>query len=283
MIDWENLRYFAAFARAGTLLGAARALGVEHATVARRVAGLEEQMGVKLVDRRGRRIVLTPEGERVAGMAERMGQEAQAIERLGLAAGATLAGEVRISAPPTLAAAMLPAALVALRARHPDIGITIVGETRYASLDRREADIAVRMTKPEQGNFVISKLGNVGFGFYATAAYLAATLEEQRTFIAYDETMASAPQSIRLADATEGRKVALRATTLEFQLAAACAGGGIAMLPNFMLAGVDDLVEAIPQRQPMTRELWLVVHADIRNVQIIRVVMEALKSIAWSG
>jgi DNA-binding transcriptional LysR family regulator len=247
------------------------------------VAGLEEQMGVKLVDRRGRRIVLTPEGERVAGMAERMGQEAQAIERLGLAAGATLAGEVRISAPPTLAAAMLPAALVALRARHPDIGITIVGETRYASLDRREADIAVRMTKPEQGNFVISKLGNVGFGFYATAAYLAATLEEQRTFIAYDETMASAPQSIRLADATEGRKVALRATTLEFQLAAARAGGGIAMLPNFMLAGRDDLVEAIPQRQPLTREFWLVVHADIRNVPIIRVVMEALKSIPWSG
>ena len=283
MIDWESLRYFAALARAGTLLGAARTLGVEHATVARRVAGLEAQMGVKLVDRRGRRIVLTPEGERVAGMAERMGQEALAVERLGLAAGATLSGEVRISVPPTLAAAMLPAALVALRARHPDIGITIVGETRYASLDRREADVAVRMTKPEQGNFVISKLGDVAFGFYATAAYLAATPEEQRTFIAYDEMMASAPQSIRLAEATEGRKVALRATTLEFQLAAACAGGGIAMLPNFMLAGVDDLVEAIPQRQPMTRELWLVVHADIRNVQIIRVVMEALKSIAWSG
>ena len=77
--------------------------------------------------------------------------------------------------------------------------------------------------------------------------------------------------------------MALRATTLEFQLAAARAGGGIAMLPNFMLAGRDDLVEAIPQRQPLTREFWLVVHADIRNVPIIRVVMEALKSIPWSG
>ncbi|MDQ0561770.1 DNA-binding transcriptional LysR family regulator [Rhizobium mesoamericanum] len=283
MIDWESLRYFAALARSGTLLGAARALGVEHATVARRVAGLEEQMAVKLVDRRGRRIVLTPEGERVAKMAERMEQEAQAVERLGLAAGATVAGEVRISAPPTLAAAILPAALVAVRARHPDICVTIVGETRYASLDRREADVAVRMTKPEQGNFVISKLGEVAFGFYATAAYLAATPEAQRTFIAYDETMASAPQSIRLAEATEGRKVTLRATTLEFQLAAARASGGIAMLPNFMLTGVDDLVEAIPQGQPLTRELWLVVHADIRTVPIIRVVMDALKSVSWSG
>ncbi|MDP9812167.1 DNA-binding transcriptional LysR family regulator [Rhizobium tibeticum] len=283
MIDWESLRYFAALARAGTLLGAARALGVEHATVSRRVAGLEEQTGVKLVDRRGRRILLTPEGERVAAMAERMGEEALAVERLGLAAGATLAGEVRISAPPTLVAAFLPAALVALRGRHPDIGITIVGETRYASLDRREADIAVRMTKPEQGNFVISKLGDVAFGFYATAAYLAATPQEQRTFIAYDETMASAPQSMRLAEAAEGRKVALRATTLEFQLAAARAGGGIGMLPNFMLAGLDDLVEAIPQPRPLTRELWLVVHADIRSVPIVRVVMDALKSISWSG
>ncbi|WP_086994390.1 LysR family transcriptional regulator [Rhizobium sullae] len=281
MFDWENLRYFAALAQTGTLLGAARLLGVEHATVARRVARLEAQMGVKLIDRRGRRVSLTADGERVAVMAERMGEEARAIERVSLAAGGGLAGDVTVSAPPTLAAALLAGPLVELRRNYPDIGITIVGETRYASLDRREADIAVRMTKPEQGDFTVTKLGDVAFGFYASPAYLASVPEEAWSFIAYDETMSSSPQSMRLLDVANGRKLSIRATTLEFQLSAAKAGGGVALLPNFLLAGANDLVEVIRETKPLTREVWLVVHSDIRNVPIIRAVMETLKR-NWS-
>lgn len=277
MFDWENLRYFSALAQTGSLLGAARLLDVEHATVARRVASLEAQMDVKLVDRRGRRISLTAEGQRVAAMAERMGEEARAIERVSLAAGGRLAGDVKVSAPPTFAAALLAGPLVELRRNHPDIGITIVGETRYASLDRREADIAVRMTKPEQGDFTIAKLGDVAFGFYAAPTYLASVPEEDWNFIAYDETMSSSPQSTRLLEVANGRKLSIKATTLEFQLSAARAGGGVALLPNFLLVGVDGLVKAVRESKPLTREVWLVVHSDIRNVPIIRAVMEALK------
>jgi DNA-binding transcriptional LysR family regulator len=278
MLDWENLRHFAALARSGTLLGAARSLGVEHATVARRIAGLEAQIGVKLIDRRGRRILLTAEGERVAGMAERMGEEALAIERVRLAAGATLAGDIRISAPPAFAAALLVAPLVALRREHPDINVVIVGETRYASLDRREADIAVRMTMPDEGDLTVTKLCEVAFGFYAAPAYLACVPEQDWSFIAYDETMMTSPQYQRLLAVANGRRVAMRATTLEFQIAAARAGGGVAILPNFLLSGIDDLVEAIAQPTPLMREVWLVVHSDIRNVPIVRAVMEALKA-----
>ncbi|WP_454850392.1 LysR family transcriptional regulator [Rhizobium binxianense] len=279
MFDWENLRHFAALARAGTLLGASRSLGVEHATVARRVAGLEAQMGVKLVDRRGRRILLTAEGERVAGMAERMGEEALAIERIRLAAGASLAGDVRISAPPAFATALLAEPLVSLRQKHPDINVVIVGETRYASLDRREADIAVRMTRPQEGDLTVAKLCEVTFGFYATPGYLASVPEQAWSFIAYDETLVTSPQYQRLLTVANGRRVAIRASTLEFQVAAARAGGGVAILPNFLLRGVDNLVEAIADPTPLTREVWLVVHTDIRNVPIIRAVMDALKTL----
>lgn len=279
MFDWENLRYFAALARSGTLLGAARLLGVEHATVARRVAGLEAQMGVKLVDRRGRRILLTAEGERVARLADRMSEDALAIERVRLAAGAPLAGDVRISAPPAFAAARLVEPLVRLRQKHPDINVIIVGETRYASLDRREADIAVRMTRPEQGDLTVTKLLEVTFGFYASPAYLACAPEEDWSFIAYDETMTTSPQHQRLLAVANGRRVTVRASTLEFQVATARAGGGVAFFPSFMLAGVDDLVEVIREPVPLKREVWLVVHSDIRNVPIIRAVMDALKGL----
>jgi DNA-binding transcriptional LysR family regulator len=277
MLDWENLRHFAALARSGTLLGAARSLGVEHATVARRIAGLEAQMGVKLIDRRGRRILLTAEGERVAGMAERMGEEALAIERVRLAAGAMLAGDIRISAPPAFAAALLLEPLVALRLKHPDINIVVVGETRYASLDRREADIAVRMTMSEQGDLTVTKLCEVAFGFYAAPSYLASVPEQDWSFIAYDETMMTSPQYQRLLAVADGRRVAMRASTLEFQVAAARAGGGVAILPNFLVGAAVDLVQAIPQPTPLTREVWLVVHSDIRNVPIVRAAMEVLK------
>jgi DNA-binding transcriptional LysR family regulator len=278
MLDWENLRHFAALARCGTLLGAARSLGVEHATVARRIAALESQIGVKLIDRRGRRIVLTVEGQGVAGMADRMREEALAVERVKLAAGAALAGDIRISAPPAFATALLVEPLVGLRRKHPDINVSIVGETRYASLDRREADIAVRMTRPEQGDLTVTKLCEVAFGFYAAPAYLAGVPEQEWSFIAYDETMTTSPQHQRLLAVANGRRVTMRASSLEFQLAAARAGGGVAILPSFLSTGVENLVEAIPQPTPLTREVWLVVHSDIRNVPIVRAVMEALKA-----
>lgn len=277
MLDWENLRYFAALAHARTLSGAARALGVEHATVSRRVAALEAQMGEKLVDRRGRRLLLTQEGERIAAMIDRMGNAALAIEREMANSNRGLAGEVRISAPPALAGSMLVEPLIRLRRRHPEVRVTVVGETRFASLDRREADIAVRLTRPEEGDLTVTKIGEVGFGFYASAAYVAETPEHAWTFISYDETMAASPQTLLLMEAAGMRSVGLRATTLEFQLRAAKAGGGVAILPDFAVKGEAGLVRVLDDGPVLVREMWLVVHSDIRNVPIIRAVMEALK------
>lgn len=107
MADWENLRYFAALAQAGTLSGAARQLHVEHATIARRIAALETELNLKLVDRRGRRLSLTVDGERIAALVEHMEKDAQAIDRAAESARSELTGDVTISAPPALAAAML--------------------------------------------------------------------------------------------------------------------------------------------------------------------------------
>jgi DNA-binding transcriptional LysR family regulator len=276
MIDWENLRYFAALAGKGTFLGAARALGVEHATVSRRVSLLEEQLQLRLIDRRGRRIELTPDGARIAAMAGQMEEQALAIGRAALS-NDRLAGPVRISAPPALSSVLLPGPLSVLRRQHPDIDITVVGEKRYASLNRREADIAIRLSRPDQGDLTMVRIGSVAFNFYAAPSYLADVPEREWSFISYGADMENSPQHVRLMQVAAGRRVGLKASTLELQRAAARAGGGVAMLPDFFVSAEDGLEIALNDADTVRRDIWLVVHSDIRTVPIIRAVMDAIR------
>ncbi len=178
-LDWDDLRHFLALATAGTFLGAAKRLGVEHATISRRVLALEMRLGRKLVDRRGRRFVLTSDGEKVAELAATIALQAAAIEQLGRTGTTDLRGHVRISAPPALSSMLLARPLVDLRRRHPGIQITLVGEKRFASLNRREADIAVRLSRPEEGDYVIMKVGEIGFHLYAAEDYLSSIPPEE--------------------------------------------------------------------------------------------------------
>jgi DNA-binding transcriptional LysR family regulator len=276
-IDWDDLRHFLALAQAGTFLGAARQIGVEHATISRRIAALEKDLGRKLVDRRGRRIVLTDDGEQVARHAALVAQQMAVIEQLGRASATEMRGHVRISAPPALSSVLLAKPIAAIRREHPGIEITLVGEKRLASLNRREADIAVRMSRPEDGDYAITKVGEMAFHLYASEAYLETVPEAQWTFIGYDEGMNASPQQLRLFELAAGRPIAIRSSILEFQAAAARLGGGVVLLPDFAVSDADDL-QRIEDENPLRREVWLVVHAEIKDVPAIRVVMEALKS-----
>jgi DNA-binding transcriptional LysR family regulator len=277
MGDWENLRHLAALARGGSLSAAARLLGTEHATISRRVAALEGETGLKLVDRRGHRVSLTADGVRIAAIAERMEGESLAVERLAVAARSTLTGAVTISAPPALAAVVLVKALARLQKRHPGLALRLVGEHRQAALDRREADIAVRFRRPEDGDLALVKIGEVPFHFYASPAYLASTSPEAWVFIAYDDAMSTAPQHHRLREFAGDRPVVLTGSTSEIQQAAAREGLGVAILPDF-LAETDAGLVVIPEdRLPLTREVWLVVHGDLREVPAVRAVMTCLK------
>lgn len=171
-IDWDDLRHFLALAQSGTLLGAAKQLGVEHATISRRVSSLETSLGRKLVDRRGRRIMLTSDGAQVARHAALVAAQTAAIEQLGRSSATELRGHVRISAPPALSSVLLAKPIAAVRRSHPGVEVTLVGEKRLASLNRREADIAVRMSRPEDGDYAIVKLGETSFHLYASKTYL---------------------------------------------------------------------------------------------------------------
>jgi DNA-binding transcriptional LysR family regulator len=276
MLDWTDLHHFVVLAREGTLSAAARALGVDHATVARRVAALEAAMALKLVDRRARHYALTDDGRRIAATARPMEDIAFAIERAMLASKPGIAGEVSISAPPSLANALIAPRLIELRRQHPNILIKLIGEKRSASLTRREADLALRLSRPPESGLIARKLGQFGFGLYGAPPYLRDTPPQALAFIAYDESMEGAPQQQWLKAIAGQREIVLRTSDLENQAAAARAGVGLAALPHFLGDGDPGLERYRTNHKPVSRDVWLVVHRDLRHAPAVRAVMEFL-------
>lgn len=275
MLDWDNLRHFAALAEAKSLAGAARMLRVEHATIARRVAALEVELGVKLVDRRGRKIELTPTGLQIAVKLDAVREQVLGIERVAASAHEDLTGTVTVSSPPALAAALLGPILAGVREAHPGLVLQVVGEIRQASLDRREADIAIRLGRPSEGEVVIRKLGEVVFRLYGNPDYLGGTVEREWSFIAFDESLGTSPQQLALKDFAGGRPIVARARTIEMQAAFAEAKIGIAMLPEFLASGR----RLVPiHNVALRREVWLVVHSDLRDNAAVQTVSRSLST-----
>jgi DNA-binding transcriptional LysR family regulator len=276
MSDWENLRHFVVLAREGTLSAAARLLGVDHATVARRVAALEAETGLKLVDRRARNYQLTDDGRRIAATAMPMEEAAFAVGRAVQAAKPGLRGEVSISSPPSLANALIAPRLFQLRRQHPGIRIKLIGEKRAASLNRREADVALRLSRPSEPGLIARKIGSFGFGLYGAASYLKATPRHAFAFIAYDDSMDDAPQQKWLQSVTAGGEIVLRTNDLENQAAAARSGLGVAVLPHFLGEPDPRLERYDITPAPPSRDVWLLVHRDLRQAPLVRAVMEFL-------
>lgn len=276
MADWENIHHFVALAREGTLSAAARTLGVDHATVARRVAALETLTGLKLVDRRSRTTTLTEDGKRIAAVAAPMEETAFALLRAAQAAKPGIDGEVSISAPPNFASAVIAPQLIRLRQQHPGIRLKLIGEKRRASLSRREADIALRLLRPVEAGLFVRKIGSFGFSLYGAPAYLEKTPPHAFAFIGYDASMAESPQEVWLGTIIGEREVVLRTNDLQTQVAAARAGLGIAALPHYLGDGDPLLQRHAVTQKPISRDVWLVVHRDLRQVPAVRAVMEFL-------
>ncbi|WP_448204805.1 LysR family transcriptional regulator [Azospirillum sp. sgz302134] len=275
MFDWDDLRHFTALADDGSLSAAARRLKVEHATVARRIAALEEAMGVKLVDRRRGRYVLTPDGERVAGHARRMQAEAMDIERV-LRAGRDDADiELSVNGPPLTLTQLIAPRLPMLRQSHPRIRLRLMGESRTVSLVRGEADIVLRMSRPTDTTLVARRVGTMTYKLYASRGYLASRRPEEFEFISFDESLDTAPHHVWLRSMAGERPFVLRSNDLGIQCAAAQAGVGVAALPTFVgeAAGLE---RVDPADRLHTRDIWIAFHRDLRDSPAIAAVVAFL-------
>ncbi len=167
-VDWQDVRVFLALGRHGSLSAAARALGVNHATISRRIQSLEATLGEKLAERRPEGYVLTPAGARALSVASDMETAVQTLGRGGTDDAPK--GIVRVNAPPALSQAFLTRRLAEVPILFPGLDIDLATDLRSISLERHEADIAVRIDKPEDGDFIAKPVGSIDFGFYGTPA-----------------------------------------------------------------------------------------------------------------
>jgi DNA-binding transcriptional LysR family regulator len=276
MFDWDDLRFFAELARRGSLSETSRRLKADHSTVGRRIASLEAALGLKLFDRMPRGYVLTEHGVRLAEQVARVEEAIFSVERTAAGAAETISGRVCISAPRALASHWLVPRLAPLRQRYPSLELDVVGETGPANLAQREADIALRLSRPTSDALIARKLGELRYGLYGARAYLDATPEADWQFLGYDEALADVPQQRWLDAYVAGRSFAMRSNDLASLVSAARAGIGLAAVPHALAAG--DLV-CVAEAAEAIRTLWMLVHPDLRRAGRVRVTMDYLGEI----
>jgi len=276
MFDWDDLRYFSAFVREGSLAAAARSLGVEHATVARRIASLEASLELKLVDRRGRVYELTADGLRVGEFAEHMSSTSFALQRFAGGEHDRVEGEVVISSPPAFLATLIAPHIGTLRERYPGLQVRMVGSKSIASLTRKETDIALLYARPEEAQVVAKHIADLPLSLYASERYLSRQHDrETDTFIGYDQSMEQSPHQQWLREYLAGRELSITSNDLRVQAQAAAGGGGVVLLPPFLareyrLRRIQDRDSAI------SLPVWLAYHEDLRSAAKIRAVLDFL-------
>jgi len=278
-MDWDLLRIFLAVARSGQVLGAAKKLGLNHATVSRRLDVLEAATGSRLFIRTPSGSVLTEAGELLLPIAERMESEVLAAGESLRLAEAEVSGPVRIGAPDGLGNLFLPGAFGVLVQQHSSLEIELVPLPRAFSLSRREADIAIALDRPAQGRLISTRLTDYSLGVYAAKTYLerAGTpqmlddLPAHRVVTGVEEFTYSA--ALDYGAALEQRAGGLfRCASVIGQLEAIRSGVGLGVLHDFAAARLPELVRILPAVS-FTRSYWLVSHPDtylIRRVAVCR-------------
>ncbi|HEX6958683.1 MAG TPA: LysR family transcriptional regulator [Ferrovibrio sp.] len=275
MPSWDDIRFFLELGRQASLSAAARRLKVDHSTVARRVAALERRLGLTLFNRLPRGYALTEDGEKLLASAERMEAEMLTLQRQA-SGGVALQGNVRISAPPLFASHFLAPRMIGFLRANQGIRIELAGDPRLVDLNRREADLVLRMVAPTDHNLVARRLGIVGYGLYGARDYLAQTRPQDRIFIGYDDSMGHIEQQHWLMRQANGRPLAFVSNDMTSLYQAARAGMGVTVLPHYLGAS-DPLLRRLATKDPSSeRELWLAVHPDLRRAPRIRAVIDYL-------
>ncbi|MFJ1308180.1 LysR family transcriptional regulator [Agrobacterium tumefaciens] len=284
-MNWDDVRLFLSVARSGQFLSAARKLGVNHATLSRRISALEAAIGTQLFLRSTNGCELTEEGQRLLAGAERMETEMlNAQANLGRVDTA-VAGTVRIGAPDGLGVSFLAPRLGRLTARYPDLKIQLVPVPRSFSLSQREADIAITIERPEQGRLMFSKLTDYSLGLYASADYLAdygtpddvEALKRHRR-IGYVEDLIFSPSLNFTGEIMRDWDAAFEISSATGQTEAVRSGAGIGILHNYIAGQYPELLRIMPQLT-ISRSYWTAYHESARQLVRVRTVVDFLQEL----
>lgn len=272
MTDWDSLRYILAVAREGGLSGAARVLGVNHATVSRQLARAEEAAGVRFFTRLASGLQSTEAGQVAIAHAEEVEARMVALDMALAARDDTEEGELRITVPPLVANDLFAEDLAEYKRLHPAIDLQIIGATEVLNLHKREADIAIRVSKsPEEslwGRMMVPQRA----GWFATPDFIAQYADvlegrDQETplpYISFTVWKNNCPPTLFSGVST--CRVALRTDEMLTALSAAHAGIGIVRCSH-LVGGTDPKLVHVPHfGYDDHLPIWVLTHPDLRHV-----------------
>ncbi|MCX9154977.1 LysR family transcriptional regulator [Niveibacterium sp. 24ML] len=280
--DWGLIRAFLAVVDAGSLTRAAEMLAISQPTLSRQIAALEAQTGSALFERTARGLHPTAAGDALVEPARRMQAAAQALAAAGQSQ--TLAGTVRMTASEMMCAYVLPPMLAQLRRTHPEIEIELVASNRIDNLLAREADIAIRMVRPEQGSLITRHVADYALGFYASEDYLAtrppltpANLAVHQ-WVGYD-------QSNQLIDGFRAAGIVIDRHFFAFRCdnqivawEAVRAGMGVGISMQQVAAQHPRLRQVLAEFALPALPVWLTAHRELRDTPRMRIVFDHLAS-----
>ena len=290
--DWDDLRFFLAVARTGSLAAAAARLEVGASTVGRRLARLEARLGTVLFSHHTTGYALTIPGRALLERATEV--EASIVELETQAAGRASEpeGTVRLATAENLASFVIIPALPAFRKRWPNIALEIVTGVAPVNLTRREADIAVRLVRPTSGNVTLRRLGTLGYGLYGSTEYVAARTPSPDAgpfdgddFVGWTEDFAHLPAAAWLHRRLTGRAPALATHSLYAQIVAARAGLGLALVPHAFAVDDPGLDRVLFDGPGFEETIWLVTHRNLGGAAPVRAVSAFLVELfdVWRG
>ncbi len=277
-VNWDDLRFVAALSRAGSLVKTATALGVDHTTVGRRVEAAERALGLRLFTRTAAGYVLTREGEQLLGPLRQVEDAVLGLERGVHAQRGSLEGTVRVTSPETLGITYLASRLARFGRQYPALCVELVPAGAVLDLGRREAEIAVRFVRTRHDSLVSRRVGEVGHGLYASAAYLARhPLRGPGDLPAHPLLLPTDGVELAwLRRLVPSPRVAFVSEVSMALAEAARADAGVTVLPRY-LGDTSGLTHIAMPREP-TEPLWLTVHRDLRQTPRVRVLLDFLVS-----
>ncbi|WP_342248192.1 LysR family transcriptional regulator [Pseudomonas sp. OTU2001] len=279
-MNWDDTRVFLALCREQTLRGAARRLGVDQATVGRRLASLEGALHATLFLRTSSGYSLTSAGEVAMRAALAMESAAAGLQRQILGLDDRLSGVVRVTSTDAFASDFIIPAVARLRLEHPGIEVQLHASTQMLNLSQREADIAVRTHKPDNPELVVRSLARWQTALFASHTYLKHFGEPEpggafagHELVIYQPYLDSGKEVTLAGEPIAKGRIAMTCTSGLMVRQALASGIGLGELPVPMGARAG-LQQVWAQGRPY--DIWLVTHQDVRHTARVRVVIDAI-------
>jgi len=279
-MNWNDVRYLLAVARTGTLSAAARETGVNQTTVARRIEAAEKSLGVRLFDRREGRLQPTTLGESVLERARRVEEEALALENVVADQDTALSGTVRVTSVEGLVMTILVPRLPGFQKAHPRIFLEFVARMGNLDLARRQADIAIRLARPDRGDMTVRKIADIGFAVYGAAMPAERKPLHEERWVTYDEALSHVPEAQWVVRSFRSVRPVLRSNSIPGIASALRSGVGVGVLPCYFGDADPGLRRRSGPYPVVVREAWMLIPTELRGTARVRAVADWLIEVA---